>query len=159
MLKNISISTFINIIFSLAFVAIMITFTIFISFDKQRHEITLQNRYELIAENFLSTFQNFPTIEALEKLFKKFKVEPIKEREKKLEIIKQAQEPIKLEDHESDKLWVIHQLLYESDTDQVQLDWEATEYQWVTAEEIKAAAAKVFVERRSVVGKLLPEEK
>jgi len=92
MLKNISISTFINIIFSLAFVAIMITFTIFISFDKQRHEITLQNRYELIAENFLSTFQNFPTIEALEKLFKKFKVEPIKERDKKLEIIKQAQE-------------------------------------------------------------------
>ncbi len=29
----------------------------------------------------------------------------------------------------------------------------------VTAEEIKTAAAKVFVERRSVVGKLLPEEK
>jgi len=92
MTRNISISAFINIIFTLAFIAVMITFTIFISFDKQRHEINLQNRYELIAENFLSTFQNLPTIEALEKLFKKFKVEPVKERENKLEIIKQAQE-------------------------------------------------------------------
>lgn len=92
MIKNISISAFINIIFSLAFVAVIITFSIFISFDKQKHEITLQNRYELIAENFLSIFQNFPTNDALQKLFKKFQVDPVKEREEKLEIIKQAQE-------------------------------------------------------------------
>ncbi len=92
MIRHISISTFINIIFSLAFVAVIITFSIFINFDKQRHEINLQNRYELIAENFLSTFQNFPTSEALLKLFKKFKVKPIDDRDHKLEIIKQAQE-------------------------------------------------------------------
>lgn len=92
MTKNISISAFINIIFSLAFIAVMITFALFVRFDQQRHEITLQNRYELIAENFLSAFQNQPTVETLENLFKKFKVEPIKERDAKLEIIKQAQE-------------------------------------------------------------------
>lgn len=92
MTKNISISAFINIIFSLAFVAIVITFSLFISFDKQKHEINLQNRYELIAENFLSTFQNRPTDDILIKLFKKFQVEPVREREEKLDIIKKAQE-------------------------------------------------------------------
>lgn len=65
MIKNISISTFVNIIFSLAFISIFITFAMFINYDQQRHEISLQNRYELIAENFLSSFQNQPTAESL----------------------------------------------------------------------------------------------
>ena len=92
MIKNISISTFVNIIFSLAFVSIFITFAMFMNYDIQKHEVSLQNRYELIAENFLSSFQNQPTAESLIALFKKFKVKPIEEREKKLEIIKNAQE-------------------------------------------------------------------
>ena len=92
MIRNMSISTFINIIFSLAFVAILITFSLFISFDKQKHEINQQNRYELIAENFLSTFQNLPTAESLIKLFKKFQVRPLEDRDEKLKIIKNAQE-------------------------------------------------------------------
>ena len=92
MIKNISISTFVNIIFSLAFISIFITFAMFINYDQQRHEISLQNRYELIAENFLSSFQNQPTTESLLTIFKKFKVKPIEEREKRLEIIKNAQE-------------------------------------------------------------------
>ena len=92
MIKNISISTFVNIIFSLAFISIFITFAMFMNYDKQKHEISLQNKYELIAENFLSSFQNQPTTESLVALFKKFKVKPIEEREKKLEIIKNAQE-------------------------------------------------------------------
>ena len=92
MIKNISISTFINIIFSLAFIATIITFSLFISFDKQKHEINQQNRYELIAENFLSTFQNLPTAESLINLFKKFQVRPLENRDDKLKIIKNAQE-------------------------------------------------------------------
>jgi len=92
MIRNISISTFINIIFSLAFVATIITFSLFISFDKQKHEINQQNRYELIAENFLSTFQNLPTAESLINLFKKFQVRPLEDRDEKLKIIKNAQE-------------------------------------------------------------------
>ena len=92
MIRNISISAFINIIFSLAFIAILITFSFFISFDKQKHEITQQNRYELSAENFLSTFQNLPDAQSLFKLFKKFQVKPLEDRDEKLEIIKNAQE-------------------------------------------------------------------
>ncbi|MBY0541020.1 MAG: ArsS family sensor histidine kinase [Arcobacteraceae bacterium] len=92
MIKNISISTFVNIIFSLAFISIFITFAMFINYDQQRHEISLQNRYELIAENFLSSFQNQPTAESLLTIFRKFKVKPVEEREKRLEIIKNAQE-------------------------------------------------------------------
>ena len=70
MIKNISISTFVNIIFSLAFVSIFITFAMFLNYDKQKHEISLENRYELIAENFLSTFQHQPTKESLIASFK-----------------------------------------------------------------------------------------
>ncbi|NCB12344.1 MAG: HAMP domain-containing histidine kinase [Erysipelotrichia bacterium] len=92
MIKNISISTFVNIIFTLAFISIFITFAMFINYDKQKHELSLQNRYELIAENFLSTFQSHPTFETLLALYKKFQVIPIEEREEKLEIIKNAQE-------------------------------------------------------------------
>lgn len=92
MIKNTSISTFVNIIFSLAFISIFITFAMFINYDRQKHEISLQNRYELIAENFLSIFQNQPTTESLLNLYKKFQVIPVQEREKKLEIIKNAQE-------------------------------------------------------------------
>ena len=92
MIKNISISTFVNIIFSLAFLSIFITFAMFLNYDRQKHEISLENRYELIAENFLSSFQNQPTPESLVAIFKKFKVKPVEDREKKLEIIKNAQE-------------------------------------------------------------------
>lgn len=92
MIKNISISTFVNIIFTLAFISIFITFAMFINYDKQKHELSLQNRYELIAENFLSSFQNQPTIESLIALYKKFQVMPVEDRDKKLEIIKNAQE-------------------------------------------------------------------
>ena len=92
MIRNISISTFVNIIFSLAFISIFITFAMFIIIDKQKHEISMQNRYELIAENFLSSFQNQPTVESLLALYKKFKVSPIEDRDEKLGIIKNAQE-------------------------------------------------------------------
>lgn len=53
MIRNISISTFVNIIFTLAFVSIFLTFAMFIRYDKERHDLSLQNRYEMIAENFL----------------------------------------------------------------------------------------------------------
>ena len=92
MIKNISISTFVNIIFSLAFLSIFITFAMFMTYDKQKHELSLQNRYELIAENFLTAFQNQPTSDTLLDLYKKFRVSPVQKREEKLEIIKKAQE-------------------------------------------------------------------
>ncbi len=92
MIKNISISTFINIIFTLAFISIFATFAIFIKYDKERHDSNLQNRYELIAENFLILFQDYPTNERLVELYKKFNVRPIDNRDRILEIINNAQE-------------------------------------------------------------------
>lgn len=94
MIKNISISTFINVIFTLGFISILITFTLFINFDRQKHELNMQDKYELIAENFLSTFQNLPDSDVLIKLFRKFEVQPVVEREMKLNIINNAQELI-----------------------------------------------------------------
>ena len=93
-IKNISISTFINVIFALGFVSIIITFTLFINYDKQKHELNLQDKYELIAENFLSTFQSLPDSNVLVKLFRKFQVQPVIERDMKLNIINNAQELI-----------------------------------------------------------------
>ncbi|MFV7790797.1 ArsS family sensor histidine kinase [Aliarcobacter lanthieri] len=92
MIKNISISTFVNIIFFFAFMGIFLTFATFLSYDKQRHELNIQNRYELIAENFLILFQDHPTSARLSELYKKFSVKPIEDRNRKLEIIKYAQE-------------------------------------------------------------------
>ena len=92
MIKNISISTFVNIIFTLAFVSIFLTFAMFIKYDIQKHEVSLQNRYELIAENFLILFQDHPTNERLSELFKKFNVRPIDNRDRILEIVNNAQE-------------------------------------------------------------------
>jgi len=94
MIRNISISTFVNIIFFFAFIGIFLTFTTFIIYDKQRHELNIQTRYELIAENFLILFQDYPTDERLSKLYKKFNIKPIDNRDRKLEIIKYAQELI-----------------------------------------------------------------
>ena len=92
MIRNISISTFVNIIFTLAFVSIFLTFAMFIRYDKERHDLSLQNRYEMIAENFLILFQDHPNAQRLNELYKKFNVKPIEDRDRKLEIINNAQE-------------------------------------------------------------------
>lgn len=92
MIKNISISTFVNIIFALAFVFIFLAFAMFMRYDKERHDLSLQNRYELIAENFLILFQDHPTAQRLNELYKKFNIKPIEDRDRKLEIINNAQE-------------------------------------------------------------------
>ena len=92
MIRNISISTFVNIIFALAFVFIFLAFAMFMRYDKERHDLSLQNRYEMIAENFLILFQDHPNTQRLNELYKKFNVKPIEDRDRKLEIINNAQE-------------------------------------------------------------------
>ncbi|RXJ93336.1 two-component sensor histidine kinase [Malaciobacter molluscorum] len=92
MIKHISISTFINTIFSIAVVAIIITFALFINLDKQRHQIVQKNRYEMIADNFLSVFDKNPSKTQLNSLYKQFKVKLIKDRQKKLKILTLGEE-------------------------------------------------------------------
>ncbi|RXJ98634.1 two-component sensor histidine kinase [Arcobacter sp. CECT 8986] len=92
MIKHISISTFINTIFSIAVIAIIITFGLFINLDKQRHQIVQKNRYEMIADNFLTVFDKNPTKTQLNQLYKQFKVKVIKDRQKKLKILTLGEE-------------------------------------------------------------------
>lgn len=82
MIKNISISTFINAIFTIAVIAILITFALFINLDMQKHQIMQKNRYEIIAENFLSVFKKNPSKNDLKQLYTQFKVKLVKDREK-----------------------------------------------------------------------------
>lgn len=92
MIKNISISTFINAIFTIAVIAILITFALFINLDMQKHQIMQKNRYEIIAENFLSVFKKNPSKNDLKQLYTQFKVKLVKDREKKLNILNKGQE-------------------------------------------------------------------
>lgn len=92
MIRNISISTFINLIFTIAVIAIVITFGLFINLDMQKHKITQQNRYEIIGENFLTIINKNPSNTELQQLFKQFNVKNVKNRDKKVKILNDAEE-------------------------------------------------------------------
>ncbi|RXJ85242.1 ArsS family sensor histidine kinase [Arcobacter sp. CECT 8985] len=92
MIKHISISTFINTVFTIAVIAIIITFGLFINLDKQRHQIVQKNRYEMIAENFLSVFDKKPSKSQLNQLYKQYKVKLINNRQTKLKILNKGEE-------------------------------------------------------------------
>ncbi len=89
-MKNISITAFINTIFIIAFLAILTTFYLFISWDKERHIIYEKQRYTVMADAFLSGLQFAPTKQQLEKLYKYFNVESVYKPEDKLDIVNNA---------------------------------------------------------------------
>jgi len=91
-MKNISIITFINIIFLIAFVAIGSSLFIFIKLDKEKYEITTSQRYKLIADTFLTGLQVGDSESHLKKLYKRYNVKVIGDRKKKLFIIINARE-------------------------------------------------------------------
>ena len=64
-MKNVSISTFINIVFIMAFTSITAVFILFLKFDKEKYETTQQQRYERIADTFLSRFQFTKTLQSV----------------------------------------------------------------------------------------------
>jgi two-component system OmpR family sensor kinase len=88
MIRNISISAFINTIFILALIVISITFVIFIKLDKQRYNILMQKKYELVAENLLKSLDSKPSSSGIKILIKQFKVKQLKNSDLKLQIIK-----------------------------------------------------------------------
>lgn len=89
-MKNISISTFIHIIFTISFLALISFFALFVNLDKKQFETNQKNRYELIANGFLSGFKFFPTKKQLQEQFQKFQVSPVDQRDFKLEILNNA---------------------------------------------------------------------
>jgi two-component system OmpR family sensor kinase len=91
-MKNISITAFINTIFVLALAAITTTFLFFVKLDKEKSIQERQQRYNIIANGVLNSFELLPKETQLKKLYSQFEVSPIEDRLKKLTIINNAKE-------------------------------------------------------------------
>ena len=86
-MKNLSVTTFIHILFTQAIIILLLTFFVFISWDKERRKLEEISHYKLIADAFLSNVQLNPTEEKLERFYEIFSVKPID--------VKSTQEKIK----------------------------------------------------------------
>jgi two-component system OmpR family sensor kinase len=96
-MKNISILTFIRILFIFVFLAIFVAFGLFIRMDIKKYKLQQQDRYELIANGFLSGFDYLSSDEQWTLLYEKFEVRPVEEDELKLEILNDAKTIFKKE--------------------------------------------------------------
>ena len=87
-MRNLSVTTFIHILFTLAIGILLVTFLFFVSWDKDRRKIEEISHYKLIADAFLSSVQLNPTEEKLKKFYKDFSVKPIPMEKAKEQIAK-----------------------------------------------------------------------
>ena len=76
-MKNLSVTTFIHILFSVAIAILIATFLLFLSWDKDRQKIEEVKRYQLISITFLSNLRQNPSHKELEKLYTNLKVNPL----------------------------------------------------------------------------------
>ena len=77
-MKNLSVTTFIHILFSVALSILVATFLLFLSWDKDRQKIEQYKRYQLISLTFLSNLQlKDSNKESIDKLYKELNVEDI----------------------------------------------------------------------------------
>ncbi len=83
-MKNLSVTTFIHILFSLAIIILIVTFLLFLSWDKDRQKITKIKRYQFISITFLSNLQHNPDKKSLAKLYKKLSVIPVSKVQEKI---------------------------------------------------------------------------
>lgn len=81
-LKNLSVTTFIHTLFSITITILIVTFLLFLSWDKDRQKIEEVKRYQLIAITFLSNLRQSPSSKNLERLYKNLKVSPVSSEEK-----------------------------------------------------------------------------
>jgi len=89
-MKNLSVTTFIHILFLVAIAILIATFLLFLSWDKDRHKIEEYKRYQLISITFLSNLQQNTQKDKLEKLYKELHVKAVEE-EKVSNLKKQIQ--------------------------------------------------------------------
>jgi len=90
-MKNLSVTTFIHILFSVAIGILIATFILFISWDRDRSKIEEFKRYQLISVTFLSKLQSYPNEEELQKIYKELHLKPVKQEEREV-LIKEIQE-------------------------------------------------------------------
>ena len=89
-MKNLSVTTFIHILFSVAILILIATFLLFLSWDKDRHKIEEYKHYQLISITFLSKLQLNPGKEDLDSLYKDLRVKPLSPK-KAIEIKEQIE--------------------------------------------------------------------
>ncbi len=80
-MKNLSVTTFIHILFSVATAILIATFLLFLSWDKDRQKIEEFKRYQLISITFLSNLQQSSNKEALKKLYEEHLLLPLSSQE------------------------------------------------------------------------------
>jgi len=84
-MRNLSVTTFIHILFSVAIAILIATFLLFLSWDRDRQKIEEFKRYQLISVSFLSNLQQSPEEEDLKNLYKELLVLPLSDvKSKKL---------------------------------------------------------------------------
>jgi two-component system OmpR family sensor kinase len=76
-MRNISVNTFINILFALVLSLLVTALFFFISWDKERQRRDEISRYQLISNALLSTAQLNPSEDEMEKFYKNSKVKPV----------------------------------------------------------------------------------
>lgn len=76
-MKNISVNTFVHILFSLALIVSTVTLLLFLSWNRDREKIQEEYNYKLIADAFLSSSQLNLTKSEMEKLYSDFSVTPV----------------------------------------------------------------------------------
>ena len=76
-MRNLSVTTFIHILFSVAITILIATFLLFLSWDKDRRKIDEFKRYQLISITFLSNLQLSPDKDDLKKLYHDLRVKPV----------------------------------------------------------------------------------
>ncbi len=86
-MKNISVSAFINTLFALVLSLLLTALFLFISWDKEKQKKDELNRYKLISNILLSTAQLNPTEEDKKKFYQNFHVKPVALNESRLLIL------------------------------------------------------------------------
>ena len=84
LLRNVSVTTFINILFTLVLSLLLTAIFQFISWDKEREKIDEITRYKLISNLLLSTAQLNPSKEEKEDFYENFHVKPVSDNESRL---------------------------------------------------------------------------
>ncbi len=89
-MRNLPVTTFIHVLFSVALLILIATFLLFLSWDKDRHKIEEYKHYQLVSLTFLSKLELNPQKEDLVQLYKDLLVKEVKD-EKAKEIKKEIE--------------------------------------------------------------------
>ncbi len=89
-MKNLSVTTFVHLLFSLTITIVVITFFIFWSWNTEKHKLNEMYHYKLIADAFLSNIQLDLTPKELDRLYKDFSVKNVDLEAAKIDIEKQG---------------------------------------------------------------------